>query len=504
MAPKADSKAKAKPKADAKAKAARKEKKEVEEEVPRMSQPEWDDAAFQKIQDAIDGLAKQVQGCKDQMKGKGEGREEYFEEKKSLQGQRDEIKKELDRLQENKGKIEKELENRQQQSREMAADVSKMKKTIGYTSEAAIDQRIADLEFKMWTESLKLKDEKAIVAELQMLKKNKSKVSDVSQKEAELSNFKASTDPKVLKEQKSEINAEMAEWRKKRDVIDEKRKALEEARKAKEGDRPAIQEKLKSLQEKLQEKLAEKRKFNDDFKEQNRLYRTWQAEQRRIRAEKQAEERKAWEEEKRRMQVQRKVEQMDEQPHVTEITLIEQCIKFCKSKLPKEVDQKAEEKKEVAYNNNANETVLLSKDKRDEEFYFCTTAKKGKQGKKTKQAPEESKKAIKHDAETFQIFKRVNIDTPVTVADIPACLEKLEEKLEMYLQKVKDWEANKETLKAKMLAGEVDVDDVAGDKKKAQEKEEEKEEEKEPEKEEEVEEAKEEEKEDKEEEKEEE
>merc|ERR1719174_139379 len=175
----------------------------------------------------------------------------------------------------------------------MAADVSKMKKTIGYTSEAAIDQRIADLEFKMWTESLKLKEEKAIVVELQMLKKNKSKVSDVSQKEAELSNFKASTDPKVLKEQKSEINAEMAEWRKKRDVIDEKRKALEEARKAKEGDRPAIQEMLKSWQEKFQEKLAEKRKFNDDFKEQNRLYRTWQAEQRRIRAEKQAEERKA-------------------------------------------------------------------------------------------------------------------------------------------------------------------------------------------------------------------
>merc|ERR1712139_602344 len=119
----------------------------------------------------------------------------------------------------------------------------------------------------------------------------------------------------------------------------------------------------------------------------------------------------------------------------------------------------------------------------------------GKKGKKGKAPAADTKKTIKHNAETFQLFDKLKLDPPITLADIPPILEKLDAKMEMYQQKVKDWEANKDAIKAKMLSGEVDPDDVdpsndKDEKKEDEDKEEEKEEAKEEEKEEEQEEEK--------------
>merc|ERR1712100_588791 len=100
------------------------------------------------------------------------------------------------------------------------------------------------------------------------------------------------------------------------------------------------------------------------------------------------------------------VEQMDEQPHVTEITLIEQTISFCKNLMPKEEDDKKEAKKDVAFNNKDGEVVLLQKENREEEFYYAPTAK-GKKKKGKAPATDNSKKTIKHNAETFQLFDKL-------------------------------------------------------------------------------------------------
>merc|ERR1712194_40456 len=132
-----------------------------------------------------------------------------------------------------------------------------------------------------------------------------------------------------------------------------------------------------------------------------------------------------------------------------------------------------EEKKEVVYNNKDNETVLLKKDAREEEFFFAPT-KKGKAAKKGKASGEQdaSKKPIKHNAETFKLFDNLKLDAPITVADIPPLLEKLNEQMEMYQAKVKEWEENKEELKRKIKEGIVSMDDIDGEKEKPEEKEE--------------------------------
>merc|ERR1712032_232334 len=150
----------------------------------------------------------------------------------------------------------------------------------------------------------------------------------------------------------------------------------------------------------------------------------------------------------------REIEKMDEQPYISEITLIEQTIKFCKSLLPKAETEQKEEKKETVYDNPEGSEVLLKKEDRDE-WYF-TPAKKGKKakGKDAKgDGSGASSKPIKHNAETFQLFDKLKIDAPITTGDIPAALAKLEEEMASYQGKIKQWEETREEQKRKIRLG---------------------------------------------------
>merc|ERR1711957_688219 len=176
------------------------------------------------------------------------------------------------------------------------------------------------------------------------------------------------------------------------------------------------------------------------------------------------------------MGLEKQVEALDEQPSVSEITLIEQTVKFCKSLMPQDAGSEKKEEKETVFNNKEGEEVLMKKGDRDQEMYYAPT-RKGKSAKKAKGAGEDkSKKPIKHNAETFKLFDSLKLDAPITTADIPALLVKLEEQKNGFEVKVKEWEENKEEMKRKIKEGIITEEDL--EPKKEETKEEEKEEEK--------------------------
>merc|ERR1740130_1244446 len=145
--------------------------------------------------------------------------------------------------------------------------------------------------------------------------------------------------------------------------------------------------------------------------------------------------------------------------------------------------KKEEEKKDTVFNNKDGEEVMASKKDRDSEMYFVPL--KGKKAKKAAAAPADGgKKPIKHNAETFKLFDSLKLDAPITVADIPALLIKLDEKMAFYEAKVQTWSENKEEMKRKIKEGLVTAEDLE-DKKEEKEEEKEEEEAKEEEKEEE-------------------
>merc|ERR1712060_963968 len=115
---------------------------------------------------------------------------------------------------------------------------------------------------------------------------------------------------------------------------------------------------------------------------------------------------------------------------------------------------KEEEKKEIKHDNPDTHMVLLGKDQREEDYYFAPTAKK-KAKSKNKGGGDSGGKAkpIKHNAETFKLFDQLKLNAPITTDDVPALIEKLDEQLASYQEKVKEWEVKKDAQKKAILEG---------------------------------------------------
>merc|ERR1711953_1644535 len=196
------------------------------------------------------------------------------------------------------------------------------------------------------------------------------------------------------------------------------------------------------------------------YKQEIRRVKQERAQEDRIKRQKEYEERKRA----------READKLDEQPYIQEIALVEQCIAFCKSLTQAKGPVEKEEKKEIKHDLPKGAEVMVKKEER-EEFYLEPTAR-GKKGKsKQKKDDGEKSKPIKHNAETFQLFDKLKLDAPITTDDIPPLLEKLEAQLASYQDKVKEWQANLDEMKRKILAGEVgnDADDKDKDEKPAEE-----------------------------------
>merc|ERR1712187_334976 len=188
-------------------------------------------------------------------------------------------------------------------------------------------------------------------------------------------------------------------------------------------------------------KIKERNVIRQERKEAEQAYRAYQAEIRKIKAERQAVERQERQKEYELRQLERKAEKLDEQPHVAEITLIEQTISFCKSLTQAKGPEKKEEKKETNYSLPEGATVVLKKEDREEEYYFAPTKTKASKSKNKGGKAEGSSKPIKHNAETFQWCDKLKLDAPITTDDIPPLLEKLEAQLASYQEKVAEWQA---------------------------------------------------------------
>merc|ERR1712113_1224095 len=116
----------------------------------------------------------------------------------------------MDALMDKKNEINGALGKHREEGIAMKNDLNKMKKSVGYTNEADIDNRIASIEFKLWTESVPLKDEKKYLLELQELKRNRPKVSQVNQMECNLAELSSA---RSMKETLQELNGALAKCR---------------------------------------------------------------------------------------------------------------------------------------------------------------------------------------------------------------------------------------------------------------------------------------------------
>merc|ERR1712039_359679 len=289
-----------------------------------------------------------------------------------------------------------------------------MKKTIGYTSEEAIDQRIASLEFKLWTWGVPLKEEKKMLAEMQELKRNRPKVSQVKKLDEDLKEFKADSGMSS-RGQVKQIQDQIRTWLEEKRKVSEKMKELTEGRTAQLGDLPEQWEKRDKINVQIQEKVKERNELRDEFRQQEREFNAYLNERRQAARTRQEEERGKKKAEYEQRQKEREVEKLNEQPHVTEIMLIEQTIAFCKSLTTTKAKEEKKDKQDLTLDNPEG-TVMLGKKEDRDEFWFAPTKEK-KTGKKATGKESAGSKRIKHNQETFRLFDQLKLDAPITVDD---------------------------------------------------------------------------------------
>jgi uncharacterized coiled-coil DUF342 family protein len=462
MAPKAE------PKADAKAKA-----KAKREDAPRGDDhiPRPDREAMQGKLDAITADIEKLQAKKkaldEKIKGRSSGKDEFMSQKNELASKIQQFKEKINALHEQKDALQKGRQAEREEKSKMAQDVKKMKASIGFGSEEAIDNRIREIEYRLHTDTLTLKVEKDLLKEISELKRNRPKVSQVNKLEESLGSFGTGGGEK---ETLQTISEQIRTWLQEKAKVVEELQKLQDAHKDKVGDLSGDIDTRNELGKQITEKIQERNKVRDDFRAEEKEFQEKLREKRAQQQERIAAEReqrqKEWEERTR----QKKAEKMDEQPYVMEITLIEQSMKFCKSLTAGKEEKVVEEKKEFDHGNLDGLQVLGKKDERDE-FFFEPT--KGKKKSKAKGKEASSSKPIKHNAETFKLFDQLKLDAPITLDDIPSTIEKLEVLLADFEQKVKDWEKNKDERKAKILAGEEDEEQKKEEAKQEEKKEEE-------------------------------
>merc|ERR1719277_1505483 len=138
---------------------------------------------------------------------------------------------------------------------DMRNQLNKMKKSIGYTSEADIDDRIATIEFKLWTDTISLKEEKEFLKEIAELKKSRPKVAQVKNMEDSLQNRDLGGN---LREQIGTINEEMALYRDGKRKVQEQMKELTEGRNAQLGDLSGVIEQRDAIGKKIADKVKER------------------------------------------------------------------------------------------------------------------------------------------------------------------------------------------------------------------------------------------------------
>lgn len=450
------------PKAGAAAEKPKKTKKTdtaVEDDANKVVQPDRaeHEAEVAKVNEVIEGLQKNKAALAQKISERTGGKEEFFSQKLELKSKLDELTKKIDELMGRKQGFNSNITEAKKERVEMGNALTKMKKTIGFKSEQEIDERIASIEFTMSTDTMSLKAEKDLLKEISELKKNRPKVSKVNEMQDKLDNRDTGSN---ARENIANIQAEINVYRDAKKGVQEQYTTLMEARKAQMGDFEGVIGDMNGISTKIQEQVKQRNELRDQFREKEREFNAWRAEQRAKKSEEFAERRKAQQDEytqKRRLD---KVEALDNQPYIEQMTLIEQTITWCKGLMGVKEEKAQVDKKETEHNlsdGKAKLEVVVKKEDRDEEFYYAPT--KAKKTKKVKgKASEGTSKPIKHNAASFKFFDDLKLSAPITTDEIPDTLEKLEMQLEEYKNKVSEWEQTREERKRRIMEGNDEED----------------------------------------------
>ena len=295
---------------------------------------------------------------------------------------------------------------------------------VGYKNADEVDFKIKDLESQVDSGSMKIVDEKKALAEIQTLKKQRKGFSGlddaqkaIDAKKADLSELKKSGDNPEFKalSQKYEDNQK---------ELDDIKATREDSSKSFN----AIRDERTRLYEAQQASFQAIRKHKDDNYNQRKAYKVYEDQLYQAKREKKQAEYQAFQKMKRTEAAKQRLEEASAPAFGDEIAAAEGLIRhFDPSGLPMETskgrDGMAKEAGRVIEETPMKGMKVM---KKEEEDFFVGGAGK-KKGKGKKNAAGGSKFNL--DPGMLSQFDKCGVEPPMSQADVPTSVEKLQEKL---------------------------------------------------------------------------
>ena len=388
--------------------------------IPAVDKKSYDDK-IDTLDAELKTLIAKQQTMNKTISDKSGGKEEFFRQRDEVKAKLDANQKTLNDLDAAKTKVQESIQTKQKAGHETLAEINSMKKTIGFSSEAEVDRKIADIEYQMQTESLSLKRERELMAEISKFKQMKPQI----QKMKNMSVGVAGDDSVGgLRVELASVQKQIAEARDEKrkiqaaysKIMDARKKAMEGVSDLVEG-RDELYQKIKKTQEELRKTKDEKFKKIRDFQAQI-------AEAKVARADREKIEKVFKDAEGARRKIEDELINENTLPNEEKVELAENVIQYCVRLLPAE--EKVEEKKHVELKQlPGTSQVFLRKEDRAEEFFYAPTKAK----KTATVAKKDEVKSFTHTLAVLGLFASLKIDAPLAPAQVQKTIDALKAKI---------------------------------------------------------------------------
>ncbi|KAL2820617.1 hypothetical protein BJX63DRAFT_279259 [Aspergillus granulosus] len=301
-----------------------------------------------------------------------------------------------------------------------------------------LDREIARLEKQVDSGTLRLVDEKKILADISSMRKQRKNFASLDEAQKAINDLKTqiatlkktldNPEAKALSDKYTEIQKELDAIKAEQDGAFKNLNALRDER-----------TKLHSEQQK---KWAAIREVKDTYHKARKAYKEWEDEAWKIRREKQKAQRDAFEREKKRKIADKKLEEASRPAYTDEILVAQGLIRhfnpaydFASLGLDDKKGPTSAFRAEIGRTVDDSGIKGMKVLKKEEDDYFVGTG--GKKGKKGKKGSANGSPAPGTPAETkfnmnvgiIEDFAKVKIDPPMNQSDVPAVVEKLAAKI---------------------------------------------------------------------------
>lgn len=325
--------------------------------------------------------------------------------------------------------IHEQIKKYDEQLKSRLNELKTSKGKVNFKSAEDVDQEIARLQKQVDGGMMKLVDEKKALSEISNLNKARKQFSGFDGQQKDIDGLKAKIaeqkklldDPeqKALSEQYTKLQTELDGLKAEQDAAFKDLRSLRE-----ETDKARAEQ---------QDKYQKRKEIKDAYYQQKRAFQNYEFEARKIRNEKRKQEQLQYVAGKRKAAASQRLEEASAPAYQDEIFATEGLIRhFDASALPAKETTSASKfaaSSQRTVDDAAFKGTRVSKKDEDEESYFIGGG--GKKGKKGKKAGATEAK-FNLNMGVIEELAKVGLDAPASQADVPATVEKLQEKLKFW------------------------------------------------------------------------